>query len=139
MNDDADKNLARLQELLLDHGWNEDTRLFRSSLPEFLSCTPEGSSKDESRLRISANENPSESVTDIYGAGHTCLASDCGPGLAFVESADHQWQSPDRKMISVRIGDVLEQGGRIYPVASVITDPTWYLTLPAGSVQVHEI
>ena len=132
MNDDTD-NLTPLRELLREHGWTEDTRLFRSSLPEFLTRT------GESPLRVSANEDPTESVTDIYGAGHTCLARDCGPGLAFVESADHEWRSPDRKAVSVRIGDVLEQGGRIYPVASVITDPTWYLTLPAGSVQVQEV
>jgi hypothetical protein len=133
MNDDADKNLVRLRELLREHGWTEDTRLFRSSLPEFLTRT------GDSPLRISANEDPSESVTDIYAGGHTCLARDCGPGLAFVESADHEWQSCDRKTVSVRIGDVLAQGGRIYPVASVITEPTHYLTLPAGSVQVHEV
>ena len=55
-----------------------------------------------------------------------------------MESADHEWRSSERRAVSVRIGDVLEQGGRIYPVASVISEPTWYLTMPAGSVEVRE-
>ena len=134
MSDRMDQT-ARLDDLLGERGWTEDTRLFRSTLPEFLTSGSDASNT----LRISANEDPSESVTDIYAGGHTCLARDCGPGLAFVESADHEWQSCDRKTVSVRIGDVLAQGGRIYPVASVITEPTHYLTLPAGSVQVHEV
>lgn len=131
---DREDHAARLESLLREQGWTEETRLFRSSLPEFLTST----SDDPNTLRISANDDPSESVTDIYGAGHISLARDCGPGLAFVESADHEWRSSERRAVSVRIGDVLEQGGRIYPVASVISEPTWYLTMPAGSVEVRE-
>ena len=32
---------------------------------------------------------------------------------------------------------MLEQGGLIYPVESVITDRAWYCTFPEGSVQVR--
>jgi hypothetical protein len=33
----------------------------------------------------------------------------------------------------------LDQGGRIYPVESVITSRIWYLTLPEGGVRVRKI
>ncbi len=38
--------------------------------------------------------------------------------------------------VAVRLGDVLDQGGMPYPVESVITEPVWYVTLPAGQVRV---
>ena len=38
-------------------------------------------------------------------------------------------------MVAVRLGDVLAQGGLIYPVESVITEKVWYCTLPAGSIR----
>ena len=89
-------------------------------------------------LRLSANDDPSEAITDVYEGGHGKLAANVGPGLAFVQSKGEDWHSPDRKLVEVRLQDVLDQGGRIYPVASVITEPVFYLTLPEGSVEVRE-
>jgi hypothetical protein len=45
---------------------------------------------------------------------------------------------PKRQTVSVRLGDVLVQGGRVYPVASSVTDRVWYVTLPAGGIDVRE-
>ena len=74
---------------------------------------------------------------DIYGQGHIAMAKDVGAGLAFVESVDHEWRGPGRTCVSVRVGDGLAQGGRVYPVAST-NDRVWYLTLPAGGIAVRE-
>jgi hypothetical protein len=131
------KHAAKLHELFRENGWTEDTRLFRGSLPEFLSPNASPAAARGS-LRISANRDPSESVIDIYGQGHTCLARDVGAGLAFVETNEHEWRGSSRKPVSVRLGDVVAQGGRVYPVASVVTDRTWYVTLPAGGIDVRE-
>ena len=122
-----------LEELMRKHSFTDQTRLYRTTLPEFLAATdaPEV-------FNLSANEQPSEAVIDIYSGGHICIAEQVGAGLAFVESAENEWRADDRTTVSVLLRDVLNQGGRIYPVESVITDRTWYLTLPAGSVAVRK-
>jgi len=88
---------------------------------------------------LSANEDPSEGVVDIYEGGHAALAVNVGPGLAFTASQAEDWGDDDRKLVEVRLQDVLDQGGRVYPVDTVITEPVWYFTLPTGSVTVREI
>lgn len=48
-------------------------------------------------------------------------------------------EGPGRTGVEIRLQDALDQGGRIYPVESVITGRVWYLTLPEGGVVVREI
>lgn len=119
-------------ELMRHHGITPETRLFRATLSRFLSESPEGQ-----ELHISANEHPSEAVIDIYSQGHICLAEQVGAGLAFAENADNQWIEEDRVVVELEVGDVLEQGGCLYPVESVITEKVWYATLPSGKVRVR--
>jgi hypothetical protein len=127
----------RLKELLLESGLSADTCLYRQTLPEFLSGDAGGQAGGVET--ISANSSPSEAVVDVYGQGYTCQAEQCGPGLAFVETADNEWQEEGRVLVRVLLRDVLSQGGLVYPVASVITERTWYLTLPSGGVAVRRV
>jgi hypothetical protein len=39
--------------------------------------------------------------------------------------------------VEVRLGDILRQGGLIYPVESVTVERVWYCTLPEGAVDVR--
>jgi hypothetical protein len=130
--DDAHAQTA-LEELMRENGFTEETRFYRETLPEFLSPTD-----SPGVFRISANPEPSESVIDLYAGGHISVAEQIGRGLAFVESAGNEWRSDDRATVSIRLKDVLDQGGRIYPVQTVITEKTWYFTLPGGSVEVRK-
>ena len=123
---------AALQELLQANGWDAETRLYRYTLPEFLD--PEGES---GACRISSNPEPSEAVADVYGPGHLLTAEQVAPGLAFAESADNEWKAEDRVCVEVRLKDLLDQGGLIYPVESIITDRVWYVTFPRGRVRVR--
>lgn len=41
--------------------------------------------------------------------------------------------------VAVRLGDILRQGGLIYPVESVTVERVWYCTLPSDSVEVREV
>ena len=101
---------------------------------------PEFIQKNESgELILSANEDPSEAVVDVYEGGHISLAMHVGPGLAFSQAKENEWESSDRTAVEVRLQDVLDQGGRIYPVESVITERVWYFTLPDGHVRVNVI
>jgi hypothetical protein len=127
-------NSERLEEWLAENGLDQDTVLFRATLPDFLD-----ESHDEGTCYISANADPSEAVIDEFGGGHTALAAEMGPGLAFTVERDLQWAEDGRVTVALRLGDALSQGSLLYPVQSVITETVWYVTLPAGRVQVSRV
>lgn len=140
-----------LDKLLEEHGLTPDTQLYREAEREIL--TPTGK---PGVYRIPANARPSETVVDVYGQGYLVQAEQIGPGLAFAQSDAPNWQetvemrvlqargggagkSPeDAADVAVRLGDILRQGGLIYPVESVTVERVWYCTLPSGSVEVRE-
>ena len=123
-----------LEELMEAHGLTEETVMYRETLSEFLSDTPH-----PGVFNLSANDDPTEAVIDEYGGGHITLAAQIGQGLGFAETLENQWQGEDRVTVAVRLGDVLSQGGLVYPVESVITEKIWYLTIPEGQVIVRKV
>jgi hypothetical protein len=140
---------AAVDRLLREHGLGDDTLLYREAVRATL--TPTGT---PGCFRLSANATPSESVVDVYGQGHLTQAEQVGPGLAFAESSAPNWQetmelralkgrgnapSGDSVEVEVRLGDILRQGGLIYPVESVTVERVWYCTLPSGSVDVRAV
>jgi hypothetical protein len=124
---------AALSELLSSHGLTRESRLYRYTLDEFLAPAEGGDG-----WTLSANPAAGEAVVDIYAQGHVTVAEHLGPGLAFATSAD-DWQESERALVEVRLGDVLDQNGRLYPVESVVTCQVFYCTLPAGSVLVRKV
>ena len=134
MNEVTNDMNKELQELMESHGLTEDSVLYRETLGEFLSDTPYPGMHS-----LSANDDPTEAVIDVYGGGHISLAAQIGPGLGFAENHENQWREEDRVTVSVRLGDVFAQGGLIYPVESVITETVWYLTIPEGQVVVRKV
>ena len=128
-----DKTRTVLEDLFRSNGFTGETRLYRQTLSEYLEVTDE-----PGVYRVSANPDPSEAVVDIYGEDNVSLAVHMGPGLAFTDSPDNEWSTPERVGIEVRLQDVLDQGGLLYPVESVITSQVWYLTIPEGSVEVRK-
>ena len=128
------KTHQALEALLRSNGLSAGTRFYRCTRAEYLKpgATP-------CSLTLSANGESPEAVVDVYGGGHIKVAEQLGPGLAFAEKRDNQWLAPDRKLVEVRLEDVLAQGGLLYPVESVVTERVWYATLPEGSVPVREV
>lgn len=142
---------AALDQLLAEHRFTGETLLYREAERAALIATGTAGV-----YQLRANAKPSESVVDLYGQGYLVQAEQVGPGLAFAESAAPNWQetmelrtmkagrggpgSPqvDRVEVEVRLKDILEQGGLLYPVESVTEERAWYCTLPAGSVLVRE-
>jgi hypothetical protein len=137
---------ADVQLFLAANGLSADTRLYREAV--FTHLVPTGTAD---QFRLAANATPSESVIDVYGAGHLVQAESLGRGLAFAESSNPNWQEtmemramkgvtgamPEARVeVEVRLGDVLAQGGRVYPVESVTVEKAWYCTLPTGGVNV---
>jgi hypothetical protein len=139
---------AVVARLLEQHGLTLDTRLYREALKK--SMAP---SDSPGFVLLKANPDPEESVVDVYGQGYVMQAAQAGAGLAFAESAAPDWQDTmemrvlrsgektrellkfDRVEVEVRLGDVLEQGGLIYPVESVAVEKAWYCTLPSGTIK----
>lgn len=144
-------NEAVLTRLLEDSHLSDDSRLYREAERSALVATT-----TPGVFRLEANPRPGESVLDAYGQGYVVQAEQIGPGLAFAQSAAPNWQetmelralragksaaaaSGDRVEVEVRLGDVLRQGGLMYPVESVTVERAWYFTLPQGSIEVREV
>ena len=143
---------AALDKLLTEHGLTPDTLLYREA--ERGALTPTNRPEVYS---IPANAKPSETVIDVYGQGYLVQAEQIGAGLAFAHSDSPNWQEtvemrvlkargakPDKPQtssveVAVRLGDILRQGGLIYPVESVTVERAWYCTLPSESVEVREV
>jgi len=135
---------ATLSRLLAESGLTSESRLYREV--ERSALTP-GSAGG--LYRLPANTSPSESVLDIYGPGYVVQAEQLGPGLAFAAEPSINWQETVelraiRGMqqqanieVEVSLGDLLAQGGRMYPVESVTVERAWYFTLPEGSIEVR--
>ena len=141
---------AALLRLLEEHHLSGDTRLYREADRASLAATA-----TPGVYRLAASAHPRETLVDVYGPGYPVQAEEVGAGLAFAESASVAWQETkelralqagvkraaveaDHVEVEVRLADLLEQGGVMYPVQSVAVARTWYFTLPAGSIEVRE-
>ena len=62
-------DLEKLAELMRSSSFSGESRFYRQTLPEFLTPTDEAGV-----FRVSANDDPSEAVIDIYAGHHVCLA-----------------------------------------------------------------
>ena len=140
-----------LQKLLEEHRLFAETPLYREAMRD--SLDPTGT---PGVFRLKANQSPSESVVDVYGQGYVVQAEQVGPGLAFAESDQPNWQETmemrslkatqtskakmaDHVEVEIRLGDILQQGGLVYPVESVTVERAWYCTLPEGSIEVRQV
>ena len=125
---------AKLKEWMRSNDLTAETRLYRHSLPEFVRATDEAGIAE-----ITANEDPSEAVIDVYGQGHTTLAVHVGAGLSFAEASNNDWRSESRCCVELRLGDALDQGGLVYPVESITTERVWYVTIPQERIRVRVV
>lgn len=140
-----------LEKLLAENRLFAETPLYREAMRD--SLTPTGT---PGVFLLQANATPSESIVDVYGQGYVVQAEQVGPGLAFAESDQPNWQetmemrvlkatrtsrvqAADHVEVEIRLADILKQGGLVYPVESVTVERAWYCTLPAGSIEVREV
>jgi hypothetical protein len=141
---------AVLLRLLEEYHLSGDTRLYREAERASLAATA-----TPGVYRLAASAHPRETLVDVYGPGYPVQAEEVGAGLAFAESATPGWQETkelqalqagpnraaaeaDHVEVEVRLADLLEQGGTMYPVQSVAVERAWYFTLPSGSIEVRE-
>jgi hypothetical protein len=119
-----------LESLLENEGLNADTILYRYTSSHHIITA------DDGNTFIKANPNPPEIVVDHYAQGHSMPAREFGPGLAFALSKENRFKSSEKKCVSIRLGDILNQGGKLYQDQSSGEPDSWFMTMPQGSVNV---
>ena len=146
-----DSRQKTLQKLMQEHRLFAETPLYREAMRNSLTPT-----NTPGVFRLEANPKPAETIVDVYGQGYVVQAEQVGPGLAFAESDNPNWQETmemrslratltskakagDHIEVEIRLADILAQGGLVYPVESVTVEKAWYCTLPNGSIEVREV
>ena len=124
----------KLRTLLNSEQLDQSSVLYRFTLPEFLDSSL-------GNLRLSANPHATEMVEDFYESGHSMMAKHFGPGLAFTTGIEADFQAGEHILVSIRLGDALEQGGLVYPDVSSFApnSKSYFITLPEGSIAVTKI
>jgi hypothetical protein len=138
-----------LDRLLADRQLTAESLLYRE-VP-FSALTP---TDTPGVFRIAATDASTDTVVDIYGAGHRVQAEQVGAGLAFAGTEAPNWQETKELRVvraeegvpidphvevAARVGDLLAQGGRAYPVESVTVEQALYWTLPDGGIDVRVV
>lgn len=117
----------KLTNLMKIEGLTKDTKFYRYTSEKHLE-------RVEDKYRISANENATEMIEDYYGNGHLIMAKNVGKGLAFTLEKDNEYKSENAICVELRLADILDQGGLVYPDRSSYEIGTYFLTMPSGSV-----
>jgi hypothetical protein len=132
-----EKNSPTIEEIrdqiLKENNLDHNSRLYRYTSERHLKKMEEGTE------RIQANNEAVEMVVDPYEEhGHVFVAKDIGPGLSFLTEPLEEYEREDRVCVSVKISDILDQGGRIYRVTSL---PAYinavFITLPGKEIAVE--
>jgi len=128
----SQKHQEILQDILSNYKLNEDSILCRFTSEKYLK-------KANGQETLIVNNEPQEMVIDTYeGHGHVFMAKDIGPGLSFLTEPLDEYKHDDRICVSVRIKDLLSQGGLMYKVTSLPAYVTaFFFSLPNGEVEVE--
>jgi hypothetical protein len=124
-----------LESMMKEYGISKDTILYRYQPPKYIEIKSDGKSY------ILAKESPKEIVIDPYrGGGRSFQADSLGAGLAFTSSRVEEFGEEDKICLTVRLEDVLSQGGLIYPVISTPAYVrSFFLTIPDKKVEVTKV
>ncbi len=97
--------------------------------------------ESDGHLYLNAKQDPMEMVVDRYhGSSEVFIASEIGPGLAFLSEKEEEYEIADRICVEIVLKDVLDQGGLVYIVTSLPPYlKAFYCTLPDGKVKVEII
>lgn len=124
-----------LENLLEENKLTADTILYRFTSEKYLKKKKDGTET------LMTNDEPIEMVVDTYkGHRHVFIARDMGPGLSFLTEPLDEYERDDRICVSVKVGDLLTNGGLMYKVTSLPAYITaFFFTLPGKEVSVERI
>lgn len=134
-----------LNQFMKENGLSRDTVVYRVTDPQYVDVTS-GIAK--------ANDASVATVRDIYNTGPHPLdsrlqftppekSSNLGPSLNVMAGDPTLYADPGAVKIGIKLGDILDQGGKIYPddtaVLNGIGKKPLIVTLPEGRVPVQSI
>jgi hypothetical protein len=123
---------AILKRIIAENSFTPETSFFRYTSPKHLVESQDG------RTFINAFKNPMEMIIDIYHGGHSLIANNIGPGLAFTLSVEEDYNSNDKLCVEVKLEDILDQNGLIYEVTSVPEYvKAFFFSLPDKKIKVE--
>lgn len=123
----------KLQQLMKDNGLTEESIFYRYTFPEFLK------SIDGNRFKLSANDQATEIVVDVYQSGLREMAHNFGKGLTFLSERDESFELPDKICVKMQLKEILQQGGLLYPDESSFVEGAFFMTMPEGEVEVEKV
>jgi len=124
-----------LENILKENNLNSDSILYRFTSEKHLK------KYDDGTPGLIVNDEPVDMLIDHYkGQGHVYIAREIGPGLSFMTEPLEEYVRDDRICVSVKIGDLIEEGGLIYKVSSLPKYiNAFFFTLPEGIVPVNRV
>ncbi len=124
-----------MEGLLKENKLTHDSILYRFTSEKYLI------NKDDGTEYLKVNPAPVEMIVDAYkDHGHVFMAKDIGPGLSFLTEALEEYQNDERICVSVKIKDLITQGGQIYKVTSLPAYiNAFFFTLSTGDVKVKRV
>lgn len=122
-----------IENLLKENNLSYDSILYRFTSERYLKKNDDGTEI------LKVNQQPQDMIVDTYkGQGHVFVAKDIGPGLSFLTEAFDEYHRNDRVCVSVKISDLLSNGGRIYKITSLPAYVTaYFFKLPNNEVTVN--
>jgi len=128
----SQKNKELLQDILKNNKLSGDSTLYRFTSEKYIK-----QSNDTEAMVV--NKEPIEMIVDSYdGHGHIFIAKEIGPGLSFLTEPLDEYKRDDRVCVSVKVKDLLAQGGLIYEVTSLPAYVrAFFFTLPGGEIAVE--
>lgn len=123
-----------LEEKLEEFGLNLDSTLFRYTSKSHLT-------ESNGEYYLKAKEESSDAVIDHYeDIGHTFISKEFGLGLSFLTKPETEMDRKDRKLVSIKIANVINQGGYIYRITSLPAYlEGYFVTLPTGKIKIINI
>lgn len=121
-----------LSQKLVEFGLDTESILYRYTSENYII------SYDGNKYLKAKNESL-DLVEDHYeDIGHTFISKEFGQGLSFLRKPDEEFERKDRRLVSINLGEVLDQGGVIYRISSLPEYlEGYFLTLPNGKIKIN--
>jgi hypothetical protein len=126
------KKQKELLAFMKENKLTPETKLYRYTSKDYLKNI-------DGKLYLKAKKKPTDMIIDIYNGSsdNVFIASEMGQGISFLSIQEEEYESSGRVCIEIKIKDVLDQEGMIYPITSLPSYlKAFYCTIPNGLVKV---
>jgi hypothetical protein len=123
----------KLSTLMKSEGLSRDTMFYRYTTEKHLEEFEEG------KYKLFANDEATEIIEDYYKTGQLIMAKYIASGLAFTTEKDTDYKSDLKMCVEMRLSEILDQGGLVYPDPGSFETSSYFLSIPNGFVLVRKL